>query len=317
MTSSEAVKKRTMKKARRKHRRRRRARAYLLKFVLVCGLLILGLTGLRYGLNRIANQFKEWQQPYLTENSQPSDDSLSVNVSSMDIDNSILQQLQTMDLPSSQLKQITNHIEEYPERMLEALTKNEELLDYVLAYPENKDRSDKEQPIDLNKDYEEGKIPLFLQWDSRWGYHSYGTEGLIGLDGCGPTCLSMVIVGLTQDLQKNPQAVASFSVENGYLDPSAGTTWALMTTGARQLGIQAEEIRLDESVMKNELSQGHPIICSMRPGDFTTTGHFIVLTGYRDGEFTVNDPNSRSRSSRTWSYSELSHQIKNLWAFSL
>ena len=115
-------------------------------------LLILGLTGLRYGLNRVANQFKEWQQPYLTENSQPSDDSLSVNVSSMDIDNSILQQLQTMDLPSSQLKQITNHIEEYPERMLEALTKNEELLDYVLAYPENKDRSDKEQPIDLNKD---------------------------------------------------------------------------------------------------------------------------------------------------------------------
>ena len=285
--------------------------------MLLTGLLILVVFGLHYGVKNIGNKFKEWRQPYLTENSQPPDGSLSVNVSSMDIDNSLLQQLQTMDLPSSQLKQITSHIEDYPERMLEALTKNEELLDYVLAYPENKDLMENDQPIDLKNDWEEGKIPLFLQWDSRWGYHSYGTEGLIGLDGCGPTCLSMVIVGLTLDLQKNPQAIASFSEDNGYLDPAAGTTWALMTTGARQLGIQAEEIRLDESVMKNELSQGHPIICSMRPGDFTTTGHFIVLTGYRDGEFTVNDPNSRSRSSRTWSYSELSYQIKNLWAFSL
>lgn len=317
MTSSEAVKKRTNKKARRKHRRRRRARTNLLKFVLLSGLLILAYCGFCYGKNHIVSQFKEWRQPYLTENSQPPDDSLSVNVSSMDIGNSLLQQLQAMDLPSSQLKQITGHIEDYPERMLEALTKNEELLDYVLAYPENKDLIENDQPIDLKNDCEEGKIPLFLQWDSRWGYHSYGKEGLIGLDGCGPTCLSMVIVGLTRDLQKNPQAIASFSADNGYLDPAAGTTWALMTTGARQLGIQAEEIRLDESVMKNELYQGHPIICSMRPGDFTTTGHFIVLTGYRDGEFTVNDPNSRSRSLRTWSYEELSYQIKNLWAFSV
>jgi predicted double-glycine peptidase len=54
----------------------------------------------------------------------------------------------------------------------------------------------------------------------------------------------------------------------------------------------------------------------MGPGDFTTTGHYIVLTGYEDGEFTVNDPNSIQRSGERWSYDRISGQIRNLWAMS-
>ena len=34
-------------------------------------------------------------------------------------------------------------------------------------------------------------VPLFLQWDLQWGYFDYGGN-LLGLSGCGPTCLSMV-----------------------------------------------------------------------------------------------------------------------------
>ena len=53
----------------------------------------------------------------------------------------------------------------------------------------------------------------------------------------------------------------------------------------------------------------------MRKGDFTTTGHFIVLTGYEDGRITVNDPNSRKRSEKTWDFDTLQYQIKNLWSY--
>jgi len=53
----------------------------------------------------------------------------------------------------------------------------------------------------------------------------------------------------------------------------------------------------------------------MKPGDFTTAGHFIVLTKTENGQIKVNDPNSRSRS-RFWDYETLAKQIKNLWAFS-
>ena len=67
--------------------------------------------------------------------------------------------------------------------------------------------------------------------------------------------------------------------------------------------------------MSNHVSSGQPIICSMRPGDFTTTGHFIVITGLKDGKFIIKDPNSKERSNQLWDYQTLEHQISNLWAF--
>ena len=60
-----------------------------------------------------------------------------------------------------------------------------------------------------------------------------------------------------------------------------------------------------------------PIICIMGPGDFTTTGHYIVLTGVQEGKFTVNDPNSRERSTQLWTYEQLEGQIRNIWSINL
>ena len=73
---------------------------------------------------------------------------------------------------------------------------------------------------------------------------------------------------------------------------------------------------LSESVMKNALDDGGLIICSMRPGDFTTTGHFILIYGYDDNGFLINDPNRKSHGDKSWSYDDLSWQIKNLWDLS-
>ena len=53
----------------------------------------------------------------------------------------------------------------------------------------------------------------------------------------------------------------------------------------------------------------------MGPGDFTTTGHYIVMTGYVDGKISVNDPNSYENSEALWSYEQICGQIRNLWAF--
>lgn len=202
---------------------------------------------------------------------------------------------------------------EYPARMLEALENNEELLDFVAAYPEKKGTWEESPQLHISGDR---LVPLFLQWDERWGYAPYG-DGMIGLDGCGPTCLSMVYVGLTGDVSMNPKAMADYSAQNGYLNDNGATEWALMTQGAQALGLTAYEVSLDETAMSQELAAGHPIICSVREGDFTTKGHFIVLYDYRDSMFYVNDPNSRKRSDRDtgYSFARLMPQIKALWAY--
>ena len=138
---------------------------------------------------------------------------------------------------------------------------------------------------------------------------------MIAVNGCGPTAIAMVAAGLTGDNTVTPYKVAQFSAGNGYYVGDSGTSWSLMTEGAQQFGIYGEEMGLSDDEVFSALENGHPIICSMRPGDFTTTGHFIVLTGVEDGKIRVNDPNSRVRSGKLWDYSRLEYQINNLWVY--
>lgn len=200
--------------------------------------------------------------------------------------------------------------EEIAEELQEMLEKNEETRDFVEGYPDREKY--RNQPIDLSQDYEDGKVPLLMQWDRRWGYDAYG-DSMIGLAGCGPTCLTMAYLYFTGDIQWNPRRMAEFAFDNGYF-VSGATSWDLWTTGAEGLGLHGEELPLDENRMKNALDSGGLVVCSMRPGDFTTTGHFILLTGYDENGFYVNDPNRRSTSAKQWDYDTLSWQIKNLWA---
>ena len=80
-----------------------------------------------------------------------------------------------------------------------------------------------------------------------------------------------------------------------------------------QYGISVSQPKVEEYTMKTALDSGSVIICSMRPGDFTAGGHFIVVYGYDKTGFLVNDPNCVARSRQSWSFSELEGQIKNMW----
>lgn len=202
--------------------------------------------------------------------------------------------------------------EEYPESLLKLLDKNPETKDFVLNYPENKD---KHVEIDVSRELKEGKIPLFLQWDERWGYETYGDD-FLALTGCGPTCLSMVYCGLTGDAAWNPYKTARMAENGGYYVSGSGSSWDLMTRGASELGLTAEEVVFDEEHIKAALEAGMPIICVVGPGDFTDNGHFLVLTGINEeGKILLNDPNSRIRSREAWDIEQLMGQIKNLWGY--
>lgn len=200
----------------------------------------------------------------------------------------------------------------YPAEIQELLEKNPEAEDFAKGYAMRDSYMNK--PIDLSEDYIAGEVPLLMQWDRRWGYNSYG-EDMIGIAGCGPTCLSMAYIYLTGDTDKNPRVMAEFAYENGYYT-SAGTLWSLWKEGVSKLGLSGREISLNEKTMKKCLDKGEVIICSMSPGDFTTEGHFILIHGYGKKGFYVNDPNRHSTSEKTWSFESLKGQIKCLWALS-
>lgn len=204
-------------------------------------------------------------------------------------------------------------MEEYPIELMELLEKNPETEEFVLQYPLKKNTH---TSVSLNGSLNAARVPLFLQWDSRWGYYEYGDKPM-GLTGCGPTCLSMVALHLLQNPQITPVYIADFSQRNGFYVEGTGTAWALMTQGAKELGLDAEEVSLDEDLVMRHLRNGHPIICAMGRGDFTEQGHFIVFVGVKDGKIIVNDPNSRERSEKLWNFEDIKYQIKNMWAYSV
>lgn len=221
-------------------------------------------------------------------------------------------QLEQLVQQAPEAKPLLERPADYPRELLELALRNREALDFVLGYPEKKDSL----PADSVGSVTKGEFPLLMQWDSRWGYSSYG-DGLIAFTGCGPTALSMVICGLTGDSSATPYAVAAYAQEAGYYVNGAGSSWDLMSVGCQHFGLTARELPLARSSIVSALEAGQPVICSVGPGDFTTSGHFILLTGMENGNFRVNDPNRNSTSRQLWDYDTLAPQIRNLWAFSL
>ena len=112
----------------------------------------------------------------------------------------------------------------------------------------------------------------------------------------------------------NPLSVAQFAEKNGYYAKGYGSSWTLISEGAEKLGLTATELPLVKKKLTDALDAGMPVILAMGPGDFTSSGHYILLSGTQDGAFRVNDPNSRANSERLWSYEELENQIRNIWA---
>lgn len=224
-----------------------------------------------------------------------------------------IEQLSEMADSKPQIDFIINNITKYPTEILDLLIRNHETVNFVLNYLNQEDYKGE---INILDDYEKGQIPLLLQWDERWGYSKYGNN-IIAINGCGPVCVSMVAIGLTGDTSLNPKVIANYSENAGFLEGESGTSWLLMSEGIKHFGLESSEIILDEGRIMRELKNGKPIIVSVRPGDFTTTGHFIVLRGMTpEGKVLIYDPNSIELSNKEWEVEVIMAQARNLWAFS-
>ncbi|MDO5411024.1 MAG: C39 family peptidase [Lachnospiraceae bacterium] len=201
-------------------------------------------------------------------------------------------------------------LSDYPESIVALLERNPETLDFVLSYPLEYGKKHK---ISLSEYKNSESVPLFMQWDKRWGYIDYGND-VAALTGCGPICLSMAGYYLTGDEKTfRPDNVIRFALENGYCASGSGSYWTLISEGGKRLGLDVTEIPLNQERIIKNLKVGNPIICIMGPGAFTSSGHFIILAGTEDGKFRINDPNSHENSERLWDYEEFANQIRNLW----
>lgn len=154
------------------------------------------------------------------------------------------------------------------------------------------------------------KTPYYLQWDNRWAYDTlYPTN--IGISGCGPTSLAMIISRMTnKPIYPNEMAQKATKFMN-----NGGMDWAFITHIAKEYHIEVEDISLDKDKMIQALENG-PLLISVGRGYFTLFGHLLVIDSYQNGKFIINDPNSVKNSIIEWDYNDISDQILKIWKFS-
>lgn len=209
------------------------------------------------------------------------------------------------------IEYMNEHADMYPSYLIYFAGKYPETVDYVYHFPEYKDYA---PTLDMSEEASSKEVPLLIQWDKRWGYIEFG-NGWIGCSACGAVCMSMASLYLTGNKKFTPPYIAKYAIDNGYYIGGSGITGNFMTTAAPEFGLYGSQLGKSESNMISALENGKVIICSVAPGDFTYRGHYIVIAGYKDGYFKVNDPNSYKNSEKKWTFQDLSWQISNMWMF--
>lgn len=143
------------------------------------------------------------------------------------------------------------------------------------------------------------EVVYFNQLDERYADKPYGTDNIGGY-GCGPTSMSIVVSSLT-DETVDPVQMARWSYENGYWCSGSGSYHALIPAAAKTWGLSVEGCSVSEGQkIVDALADGKLVVAIMLKGHFTSSGHFIVLRGVKDGKILVADPASYDRSSMEW-----------------
>lgn len=133
-----------------------------------------------------------------------------------------------------------------------------------------------------------------LYGTKKWGPNTYDANlGLIQ-NYINPNISDMV----------DPVEMAKWSYDNGYWCKSSGSYHALIPAAAEEWGLPVSGCTTSEPQrILDALADGKLVVAIMSEGHFTSSGHFIVLRGVKDGQIMVADPASYKRSGQLWDLS--------------
>lgn len=164
----------------------------------------------------------------------------------------------------------------------------------------------------------DGFTPVyFSQLDERWCFEPFGTgtNGMIYHTGCGPTTAAMVVSSLKEYV--TPDVIAKFGMEHGYNMGNNGSSWALFPAVARKYHLRYQQTATPQIAISC-LEKGGLVIASQNNalGNYwTTSGHFILITGVYGDYFTVHDPSSKRNTETVHTYDEVFLPNKQLFLF--
>ena len=191
-------------------------------------------------------------------------------------------------------------------------------MDYMYINISNK----KEEPVNMVKPVD------YKQYDSRWKnikYDKSNGRSTIGSAGCGTTCSAMVLATLV-DSNITPVETSAWSLANGYKYPSGGTYYSYFVNQFKVYNIPCKQLNtvnlrtqsranslLYHNEAKKALEDGNLVIACMGEGNWTSSGHYILLYKYENGYVYINDPASTKASRLKNTFDLVCKQVKYWW----
>lgn len=143
------------------------------------------------------------------------------------------------------------------------------------------------------------KVVYYNQGDAAWKSLPYSSS-TIGKSGCGPTSMAICISTFTGK-KVTPRQTCSWAGSNGYYVPNSGSSHSVIPGLAKHFNVKCKGIGKNKTEIVKALTSGKLVVAIMARGHFTGGGHFIVLSGVKNGKITVADCGSRERTKKTWS----------------
>ena len=182
------------------------------------------------------------------------------------------------------------------------------------------------EEVKTEVEYQMVKPVDYKQNDSKWGGLSYSVDGersTVKSAGCGPTSLADVLAAIVSPYI-DPVTLASWARYHNYKVKNSGTSYSFFVPCAKAYGVTVRRLNTTNvygipwsgthDKARAELQKGNWLIACMGKGNWTSSGHYIVVYGYKDGYVYINDPASTAakRAKNTWEL--FKSQVKYYWA---
>lgn len=162
----------------------------------------------------------------------------------------------------------------------------------------------------------------YLQTDPRWANVDYSAPGestTIGKSGCGPTAMAMVLATWV-DKKYNPVTECQWAKNNGFKAKGQGTYYGYFPAVAKKHRLRCYQLNYSSlygnpnsayhSQAKDAVDRGDMVIACMGPGNWTRSGHFVLVWKIDGNVIFINDPASTSPTRTRGDYSLFRQQVK-------
>ncbi len=132
-------------------------------------------------------------------------------------------------------------------------------------------------------------VPCFRQVWEPWHLQDYAfTSSPIEMSGCALTSMSMILK--YYGLETDPGELNNWLKNNGGYVGSGAIVWSVAVSrvpGLNYLGSVSYPSGADLDFIKQIIDRGFPVLAEMH---YKGSSHYVVLCGYNDTTFFVNDP---------------------------